>query len=74
MKRFSVGNKTRNKVEALKGIKALVKALSLPTLDLYTGPWPVSLFYFSVKSAGGLTQRLYQTQDTGAIAEDEFKI
>ena len=68
VKRSLVERGTRGGVGASRGVGALVGASLLPALNPRIGPWPASLFYSLVESAGGLTQELCQAQDPGAIA------
>ena len=68
MKRSLVKRGIRDRVGASKEIEALVGALLLSALNLWTGPWPASLSYSPVKWAGGLTQGFCQAQDPKAIA------
>ena len=72
----------RGGIRALRGVRALkrvgisrkigiseeIKALLLPTFNLLAGPWRLaSSFYSLVGLAKGLSQKLHQTQDFGAI-------
>ena len=63
MKKFLVERETKDEIRASEGIKAS----SLLTLNLLTGPWPVSSSYSLVRLARELMQRLCQTQDLRAI-------
>ena len=70
VKRFLVGERTKGGVGASRKIKALVKALLLPTLDFLARLWaPTSSCYFSTRLAKGLTQKLRQIPDLGAIVK-----
>ena len=62
-----VEREIKNEVKAFREIKALVRALSFPILNLWIKPWLISSFYSLVKSAEGLTQRLCQIQDLRTI-------
>ena len=54
VKKFLVEGGTRGGVGAFRGVKALVGASLLLTLNPRTGLWPVSSSYSLVKLAGGL--------------------
>ena len=68
VKRSLVEKRTRGGVKASGGVGALVRASSLPALNLWTEPWPANSSYSPVRLAEGLTQGLRQAQDPGAIA------
>ena len=68
VKKSLVEEGTRGGVGAFEGIGALVGASLLPALNPWTGPWPASLSYSPVGSAGGLTRGLRQARDLEAIA------
>ena len=68
VKRSLVKGRTKGRVGASKGVGASVGALSLSVLNLRTEPWPASLSYSPVGSAGGLMQEFCQAQDLEAIA------
>lgn len=56
---------------AFGGIEISVETLLLLVLDFFAEPWaPANLFYSKIKSAGRLTQELYQTRDSETIAKD----
>ena len=68
VKRFLMEKGIRGGIEAFEEVRALVKALLLPTLDFLAEPWPTSLSYF-VKLAKKLPQRLWQAHDPETIAK-----
>ena len=59
---------TKGRVEVSGGVKALVKASLLSTLNLLTRLWLANSSYFPIKLAGGLTQKLCQARDPRAVA------
>ena len=67
VKRSLVEERTRGRVGAFRGVKALVGALSLPAVNSWIGPWPASSSYSPMRLAGRLTQELRRARDPGAI-------
>ena len=67
VKRSLVEERIRGGVGASKGVGALVGASLLPALNRRTRLWPASSSCSPVGLAGGLTQRLCQARDPGAI-------
>ena len=65
MKKFLVGG-TWDRVRALGKVRALL----LPASNLFTGPWgSVNSFYFPMRLARGLSQKLCQIQDPKVISK-----
>ena len=62
-----MGVEIRGEVEVFRGVRALVRALLLPTLDFLAGPYLMSLFCF-IRLAKELIQKLRQARDSTAIA------
>ena len=67
IKKSSVEKGIRGGIGASKEVRALVRALLLLTLNLWTKSWPVSSSCFPMRLARGLIQGFYQAQDFGAI-------
>ena len=68
VKRSLVEGEIKSGIRAFGEVRALVGASLLLALNSKTRLWPASSSCFPVESARGLTQRLGQVQDPGAIA------
>ena len=69
IKKFLVERGIRGGIRASEGVRTLLRASLLPTLDPFAGFWALpSLFCSSTGLFGGLTEGLRQVQDPRAIA------
>ena len=67
VKRSSVEGGIKSRVRAFRGVRSLIEASLLLTLNFLTRPWPISLSCFLIGLVRGLMQGLGQVQDFEAI-------